>query len=116
MSYQTPSIIEPKPIKENEIILVTSGDLRLSANKECWPAQKAMEEKVVKVFEQEGYKIIRGHLYDPELEHGFIWNQRMGMDVFQKIPKDARVIVAEAVWQYSHHVLAGLRDHKETAQ
>jgi len=112
MSYQLPSITEPKPLKPNEIILVTSGDLRLSANKECWPAQKAMEEKVGKVFEKEGYKIIRGHPYDPELEHGFIWNQRMGMDVFQKIPKDSRVIVAEAVWQYSHHVLAGLRDHR----
>ena len=36
----------------------------------------------------------------------------MGMDVFKNIPKDARVIVAESVWQYSHHVLAGLRDHK----
>ena len=112
MSYQTPSITEPSPLKENEIVLVTSGDLRLSANQECWPAQKAMEEKVNKVFQKEGYKIIRGHPYDPELEHGFIWNQRMGMDVFKKIPKNSRVIVAEAVWQYSHHVLAGLRDHK----
>jgi hypothetical protein len=36
----------------------------------------------------------------------------MGMDVFRKIPKNARLIVAEAVWQYSHHVLAGLRDHE----
>ena len=112
MSYQIPSITEPKPLKENEIILVTSGDLRLSANQECWPAQKAMEEKVGKVFDKLGYKIVRGHPYDAELKHGFIWNQRMGMDVFEKIPKDAKVIVAESVWQYSHHVLAGLRDHK----
>jgi hypothetical protein len=36
----------------------------------------------------------------------------MGMDVFQSIPKDAPVIVAEAVWQYSYHVLAGLRDQR----
>jgi hypothetical protein len=35
----------------------------------------------------------------------------MGMDVFSQIPPDAPVIVAEAVWQYSHHVLAGLRGH-----
>ena len=34
------------------------------------------------------------------------------MDVFRAIPKDAPVIVAEAVWQYSHHVLAGLRAHR----
>ena len=36
----------------------------------------------------------------------------MGMDVFKTIPKDMPVVVAEAVWQYSHHVLAGLRDHR----
>jgi L-fucose isomerase-like protein len=112
MSYQLPTISEPKLLEDNEIVLITSGDLRLSANQECWPAQKAMEEKVSKVFESEGYKIIRGHSYDPDLKHGFIWNQRMGMDVFQRISKDARIIVAEAVWQYSHHVIAGLRDHK----
>jgi hypothetical protein len=34
------------------------------------------------------------------------------MDVFQNIHPDAPLIVAEAVWQYSYHVLAGLRDHR----
>ena len=110
--YQLPVITEPEPIGDNEIILVTSGDLRLSANQECWPAQSEMEEKVKKVFQGEGYNIKRGHPYDEELGHGFIWNQRMGMEVFRNIPKDAKIIIAEAVWQYSHHVLAGLRDHK----
>ena len=110
--YQLPIITEAEPIGDNEIILVTSGDLRLSANQECWPAQAEMEEKVKAVFKGEGYVIKRGHPYDEELGHGFIWNQRMGMEVFRDIPKDAKVIVAEAVWQYSHHVLAGLRDHK----
>ncbi len=110
--YQLPVIMEPEPIGENEIILVSSGDLRLSANQECWPAQAEMEKKLREVFEREGYHIMRGHNYDEKLGHGFIWNQRMGMDVFRNIPKDAKVIVAEAVWQYSHHVLAGLRDHR----
>ena len=110
--YQLPVITEPEPIGDNEIILVTSGDLRLSANQECWPAQAEMEKKLRPVFEKEGYHVLRGHPYDEELEHGFIWNQHMGMEVFRNIPKDAKVIVAEAVWQYSHHVLAGLRDHK----
>ena len=36
----------------------------------------------------------------------------MGMDVFMNIPPDARLLVAEAVWQYSHHVLPGLRSHR----
>jgi len=110
--YQLPVITEPEPIGDDEIILVTSGDLRLSANQECWPAQSEMEGKVNAVFKGEGYTIKRGHSYDEELGHGFIWNQRMGMEVFRNIPRDAKVIVAEAVWQYSHHVLAGLRDHK----
>jgi hypothetical protein len=110
--YQLPVITEPEPIGDNNIILVTSGDLRLSANQECWPAQAEMEKKLREVFEREGYHIMRGHPYDKRLGHGFIWNQRMGMEVFRNIPKDAKIIVAEAVWQYSHHVLAGLRDHK----
>ena len=110
--YHLPTLTEPEPLEETEIVLVTSGDLRLSANQECWPAQMEMEKKLRAVFEKEGYHIMRGHPYDDELGHGFIWNQRMGMDVFKNIPKDAKLIVAESVWQYSHHVLAGLRDHK----
>jgi hypothetical protein len=34
------------------------------------------------------------------------------MEVFQKIPANAPLIVAEAVWQYSHHILHGLISHK----
>jgi hypothetical protein len=36
----------------------------------------------------------------------------MGMDVFEHIHPDAPLVVAEAVWQYSHHVLAGLLSHR----
>ena len=96
----------------NDIYLVASGDLRISANFACWPAQEEMERKIGEAFKALGFSIIRAHDYDPKEKHGFISTQRMGMQVFQKIPKDARVIVACAVWQYSYHVLAGLRDHK----
>jgi len=112
MKYSAPEIKVPEPLTPNEAVLVTSGDLRLSANRMGWPAQAVMEEKVRAAFQAEGVHVLRGHPYDPELGHGFIWSQRMGMDVFKNIPRDARVIVAEAVWQYSHHVLAGLRDHE----
>jgi hypothetical protein len=81
--------------------LVASGDLRLSANQICWPAQEAMERQVFAAFEREGLPVVRAHPYDPEQRHGFISSQRMGMGVFQSIPKEAPVIVAEAVWQYS---------------
>lgn len=110
--YRYPEIVEPAPVPENVAILVASGDLRLSANQDCWPAQQQMEQKLGEAFAREGITIRRGHGTDPVEGHGFISTQRMGMDVFRNIPKDARVIVAEAVWQYSYHVLAGLRDHR----
>jgi hypothetical protein len=71
-----------------------------------------MEQRLISAFADEGVTVTRAHPYEPELKHGFIWNQRMGMDVFKSIPRDAPVIIAEAVWQYSYHVLAGLRDHR----
>src|SRR5690606_32406598 len=36
----------------------------------------------------------------------------MGMNVFRKLDPDTPIIVAESVWQYSHHVLAGLTTHR----
>ncbi|HSM54914.1 MAG TPA: hypothetical protein VK879_02065 [Candidatus Sulfomarinibacteraceae bacterium] len=110
--YNVPQLSRPQPVAENEVVLVASGDLRLSANQECWPAQKAMEEKLEAVLAQAGYTVRRGHPYDREEGHGFISSQRMGMDVFKSIDPEAPLIVAEAVWQYSHHVLAGLRSHR----
>ena len=34
------------------------------------------------------------------------------MEVFREIPLDAPLVVVEAVWQYSHHVLHGLYTHR----
>lgn len=95
-----------------EVILIASGDLRLSANQKCEPAQAAMEKQIVAAFEKEGASVKRGHAYDPKKQHGFIDSQKMGMEVFQGIDPNAPLVVAEAVWQYSHHVLAGLTTHK----
>lgn len=110
--YNLPETKQPAAVQAGEVILVASGDLRLSANVKCWPAQAQMEQQIIDAFAQEGVTVKRGHAYDPELKHGFIWSQRMGMDVFENIDPDAPLIVAEAVWQYSHHVLAGLRSHR----
>ena len=71
-----------------------------------------MEKKIIAAFEREGMHVVRAHPYDPVQKHGFISSQRMGMNIFQSIPTDTPLIVAEAVWQYSHHVLAGLHDHR----
>jgi hypothetical protein len=96
----------------NEVLLVTSGDLRLSANQACWPAQRAMEEALTRAFAEQGIKLVRAHAYDEKLKHGFISSQRAGMDVFLRIDPEARLVFATAAWQYSHHVLPGLRGHK----
>ena len=112
MTYALPALVEVSPASPNEAVLVANGDLRLSANQGQWPAQAAMEAQLVEVFSREGLTVRRGHPYDPVEKHGFISSQRMGMNVFKTIHPEARVIVAELVWQYSHHVLAGLQHHR----
>ncbi len=88
---------------EKSVILVANGDLRLSANQKCWPAQERVEAAVIAAIEREGRQVKRGHPYDPEKQHGFIDSQKYGMEVFRTIPRDAPLVVVEAVWQYSHH-------------
>ena len=94
-----------------EIYLVSSGDLRLSANQKCWQAQADMEKALEGAVARHGCNIRRAHPYDEQQQHGFISSQRQGIEVFRDIPCDAPLIVAEAVWQYSHHLLAGLSTH-----
>src|SRR5690242_19061055 len=95
-----------------EVVLVASGDLRETANGLGWPAQAELEAAIVKAFARHGVTVKRGHPVDPARGHGFISSQRMGMDVFGSIDRDAPIVVAEAVWEYSHHVLPGLRRHR----
>jgi hypothetical protein len=94
------------------VYLFASGDLRESANKVCWPAQQALEAQLGQAVQRLGVTLKRAHPVDAKRGHGFLSNQRAGMDAFAGIPADAPVIVAEAVWQYSHHVLPGLIHHK----
>ncbi|MGC9158778.1 MAG: fucose isomerase [Terracidiphilus sp.] len=111
-AYVLPVVSEPAPVQANEVVLIASGDLRESANEMCWPAQSKMEAGVIAAFEAEGMKVRRGHLYESDRHHGFISSQRMGMDVFMGIHPEAPLVVAEAVWQYSHNVLSGLQRHR----
>ncbi len=98
---------------ENEVLLVTSGDLRQSANQICWPAQREMEAEADGGVCAEGLQAgARARLTAREEKHGFISSQRQGMDVFMKIHPEAKLVFATAAWQYSHHVLPGLRSHK----
>ncbi len=96
----------------NPVILIASGDLRLAANQKCWPAQNRVEEAVTEAIHKLGFEVKRGHPYNAEKQHGFIDSQKYGMEVFRGIPTDTPLIVVEAVWQYSHHVLHGLISHQ----
>jgi hypothetical protein len=97
---------------KHRVLQVASGDLRPSANRTCWPAQQDMERALAQAVAAQGYTIERAHPFKPEEGHGFIASQHEGMRVFAGIDPDAPLIVAEAVWQYSHHVLAGLISHR----
>lgn len=94
------------------VALVASGDLRESANRDGWPEQQQMEARLTEVFAAFGVSLDRAHPVDAARGHGFISSQRMGMDVFAGLDPHVPVVVAEGVWQYSHHVLAGLRRHQ----
>jgi len=96
----------------NEICLVASGDLRLSANQMCWPAQAALEQAVTAAFARLGARVVRGHPVDASKGHGFLDSQVAGIRAFRNIDPDMPIVVAEAVWQYTSHVLPGLARHR----
>ena len=101
-----------KKSPKKTVLLVANGDLRQSANEKTWPGQLAMEQQLTAAVARLGYKLVRAHPYKPEVKHGFISSQKEGMAVFATIDPKTPVIVAEAVWQYSHHVLHGLISHQ----
>lgn len=96
----------------DHVLLVASGDLRLAANQKCWPAQLEMEQALTRAVKDAGYELVRAHAYKSDEQHGFISSQKEGLSIFAKIDSKAPLIVAEAVWQYSHHILAGLISHQ----
>ncbi|MCH8541818.1 MAG: fucose isomerase [Opitutales bacterium] len=106
------SAARKKAAKNKKILLVSNGDLRLSANQVCWPNQAETEEKLKIVLADFGYDLVRAHPYKEDEGHGFIGSQKEGMEVFSKIDPDTPLIVFETVWQYSHHILHGLISHR----
>ncbi|MCG3180738.1 MAG: hypothetical protein BIFFINMI_03101 [Phycisphaerae bacterium] len=110
--YRMPKVAAPRKLGKRQVYLVASGDLRESANRVCWDAQQAMEKALGAAVKAAGYQVVRGHACDAKAGHGFISSQKMGMEVFAKLDPDAPLIVAEAVWQYTHHVLPGLTSHR----
>lgn len=71
-----------------------------------------MEAALVRALKAQGWTLVRAHAWDPAKRHGFIDSQKMGIAVFRKLDPAAPLLVAESVWQYSHHVLPGLSTHR----
>ena len=111
-SYTLPKLTRPARMKKKQVLLVANGDLRLAANQNCWAAQKEMEASLAAAVGKAGYELVRAHDYDRRKKHGFIDSQKQGMQVFAQLDPQAPLIVAEAVWQYSHHLLHGLITHE----
>jgi hypothetical protein len=111
-AYQFPASSKPAKLKKKQVQLIANGDLRLSANQKCWPEQKKMEETLATAIADMGFEVVRAHPYKDDQKHGFIGSQKEGMEVFKNIDPDAPLIVAETVWQYSHHILHGLITHR----
>lgn len=111
-SYILPDLPKKPAAAPGVICTVASGDLRPDANVTCWPTQAQLEADLSQALSALGHSVQRGHEYNQEAGHGFIDSQRYGIEVFKRIPEDAPLIVVDAVWQYSHHVLAGLRSHR----
>ncbi|MCU0875299.1 MAG: fucose isomerase, partial [Pirellulaceae bacterium] len=111
-AYEIPTVAKPPKAGKRDVLLVANGDLRLSANQNCWAAQQEMEAELAKAVENCGYTLKRAHPYKEAEKHGFIGSQKEGMQVFRDIDPTCRLVVAEAVWQYSHHLLHGLISHQ----
>jgi len=101
-----------KKSAKKTILLIANGDLRPAANEFTWPFQKAMERQLTAAVAMLGYQLVRAHPYKSKLKHGFIGSQKEGMEIFSKIDPQTPIIIAEAVWQYSHHILHGLISHQ----
>ena len=111
-TYRFPEIAPRPAALPKTVYTIANGDLRLTTNVKTWPKQQEVEAQFAAAVEAQGWHVQRAHGVNPATGHGFIDCQRRGMDVFKNVPPDAPLVLVEAVWEYSHHVLHGLRDHK----
>lgn len=110
--YAIPQTRKPPKLGKRQVQLIANGDLRLTANQKCWPEQARMEDALRAALAEGGFEMVRAHPYKESEKHGFIASQKEGLQVFSGIDPQAPLIVAEAVWQYSHHLLHGLMSHQ----
>ena len=105
-AYQVPTLAAVPKAKKKQVLLVASGDLRLSANQTCWAAQKEMEDALSVAVEKAGYELVRAHPYKESEKHGFIGSQKEGMCVFAGIDPEAKLMVAPCPGALVHPAVA----------
>ena len=93
--------------------MVASGDLRPSANIKCWPVQQQLEADV-----DPGRGVVRvdaSCAATRSTRRPGTGSSTASARVWRCSPRCRRTLrcwSSRAVWQYSHHVLAGLRTHR----
>ena len=110
--YTLPALVDPPVTAPRTVYTVASGDLRLSANVTGWPTQQQLEADLAAAVGALGWDTRRAHPVDTgdgARLHRQPARRHRGVPADSA---DAPLVVVEAVWQYSHHVLAGLRSHR----
>ena len=93
MAYHFPELPSLPSAVDKEVLLVANGDLRLSANQNCWPAQHAMEQALTDAVSACGHTLRRAHGFKEDEQHGFIGSQKEGLEVFARIDPASPLIV-----------------------
>ena len=79
-AYALPETVARPELAPKTAYLITSGDLRESANTAGWETQKGVEKGVMAAVADLGWNVVRGFDVDPATGHGFISSQRMGLE------------------------------------
>jgi len=72
MAYTRPTLSKRPQLGANQVYLMANGDLRLSANQNCWKAKHEMEQAIGKAVEAAGWSVVSAHPYKQDEKHGFI--------------------------------------------
>jgi hypothetical protein len=112
MGYEIPVAIRSPKLKKKQVQLVANGDLRQSANEKCWPEQEKMEASLKALWVRWATNWSACTPTNRSSGTGSSARRRKGWRSFANVDRNAPLIVAESVWQYSHHLLHGLISHR----
>lgn len=98
--------------QKQQVVLIANGDSQIYVNQDSWETQEIMEQALDKAVASLGFQVTRAHPYKESQRNGFIASAKEGFEIFAKLEPDIPIIVAEAGWQSSNHILFGLLKHK----